>query len=724
MRVPEITDYTELDLSEEVLSARERSLQNQSQVLVQLARSRTLQQGNLKLAIREITEISAQTLLVDVVSVWLFESEQTKIKCLDMYAASARLHTSGREIFRSNCPICFQAFLSEHSICANNVFEDSCFQELYETQLVVACVTALIIMPVRVGGEVIGIVCYGHIGGTRKWTFEEKNFASSIADFIALSIEASERNAAQEAKKQSESLFRAVFERSSVGIGLAQIKGPIVDINPSLCQMLGYSREELCGKLFVDFFPTGSRKQDLEIYQEFASGKRNRVELERRFRHKNGTLVWANMSVSLIPGSDGTPKFFLAMIEDITERKKTELLLREAKEAAEVGSKAKSEFLATMSHELRTPLNAIMGLSQLLQQEIIGSLNEQQQKYVNCIYSSGEHLLALINDILDLSKVEAGREELSLSILQVEDVCENVISTVRERALEKGLELNVEIDEKSDAFIGDDRRVKQMLLNLLTNAIKFTPKGRVSLKVEKVTTGIKFLVSDTGIGIDSSNFPLLFEPFQQLDSKLNRHYEGTGLGLALTRKLARLHGGDITVESSLGKGSTFTLFLPNAYYEASEEFLSNSTVENQPFISSSETLLQNYNPPSKSSLGNKRILLVEDEENTAILLKDYLQTIGYEVEWMVDGKGFIEKVRTLEPNLVLLDIQLPGNMSGWDLLYILRQIPFFQQLPVVMMTPMGTVIDKEPFLQAGANDFLSKPIGIVQLESILMRYLS
>ncbi len=248
---------------------------------------------------------------------------------------------------------------------------------------------------------------------------------------------------------------------------------------------------------------------------------------------------------------------------EASDRKQAELNQSGSQTAAEAGSQAKTEFLATMSHELRTPLNAIMGLSQLLQQEMVGSLNDKQKEYVTCIYNSGEHLLSVINDILDLSKVEAGKEELSLLPLSVPELCNFVLSTVRDRTLEKGLQLICEIDLKADVCIADAQRVQQMLLNLLQNAIKFTTVGEISLTVEKVPRGINFIVSDTGIGIDANQFQFLFEPFQQLDSRLNRQYEGTGLGLALTRKLARLHGGDVTVVSTLGEGSQFTLFLPD-----------------------------------------------------------------------------------------------------------------------------------------------------------------
>jgi PAS domain S-box-containing protein len=348
------------------------------------------------------------------------------------------------------------------------------------------------------------------------------------------------------------------------------MKAQIVDANPALCQMLGYQREELCGKRFTDYI--SPQRGDVERYKQLMTEicidaqqrhEKPHLDIERAFLHRDGRLVWTRLSVSVIPGSSGEPEYFLAIIDDITERKQTEMKLRASQAAAEAGSRAKSEFLATMSHELRTPLNAIMGLSQLLQQEIVGSLNEKQQEYISCIYSSGEHLLALINDILDLSKVEAGKEELFLIPLLIIDVCNDVLLTVRDRAIAKGLKITQEIDPDAHICIADDRRIKQMLLNLLTNAIKFTSVGEVSLIVKRVPQGTNFIISDTGIGIDSSHFSLLFEPFKQLDSRLNRQYEGTGLGLALTRKLARLHGGDVTVKSTLGVGSEFTLFLPD-----------------------------------------------------------------------------------------------------------------------------------------------------------------
>ncbi|MFN6514275.1 MAG: ATP-binding protein [Nostoc sp. CreGUA01] len=723
MQVVAARNITEYNQAQDGLQIREDSRRKQSQTLVQLARSKTFQQGNLIASVREITETAARTLLVERVGVWLYNEERSKMECIDLYDVNTQEHTFGNSLFKKNHPGYFQVLEQERSIAVDDAKNDIRTQELSESYLSIFGITSLLDAPIWLEGRLVGVVCHEHVGEGRQWTLEEETFAGSIADFVTLAMEASQRNAAQEALRQSEAQFRAIFECSSIGIALIDMKAQIVDTNVALGEILGYSREELYGKGFTNYICT--QKGDLEIYKQLVSGirtdfgktskvevkeqpaGRQRIEMERRCRHQDGTLVWTHISVSVIPDSNGQPEFFLAMIEDITERKQTELKLRASQEAAEAASRAKSEFLATMSHELRTPLNAIMGLSQLLQQEIVGSLNEKQKEYINCIYSSGEQLLAVINDILDLSKVEAGKEELLLLPLPVSEICNYAISTVRDRALEKKLQLTCEIAPEADTCIADERRIKQMLLNLLTNAVKFTPAGKVSLVVQKLPQGIEFIVSDTGIGIDSSQFQFLFEPFKQLDSQLNRQYEGTGLGLALTRKLARLHGGDVTVTSTLGEGSEFTLFLPNQLHLEDEG--ENSTLSVSPSLAIPQ---------------NKTILLVEDEQNTGIVLQDYLQTIGYQVKWINSSNDFLKQVQTLKPDLILLDVQLVGDASGWDLLNILRQEPSLENLQVVMMGFTELSQENISLLQAGANDYLLKPIRVYQLESMLIRYLS
>lgn len=392
-------------------------------------------------------------------------------------------------------------------------------------------------------------------------------------------------------------------------------------------------------------------------------------------------------------------------LEQLVQRRTQEL--EQEKLVSEAANRAKTEFLATMSHELRTPLNAVLGLSQVLQREIFGSLSAKQLEYINHIHSSGQHLLTLINDILDLAKVEAGQETLLPTVLAAHDLCYYCLTMVQEQATLQGLQLISQLDADAKFCTADERRLKQMLLNLLSNAVKFTSVGTVSLVVRKEPQGISFTVADTGIGIPADKLNLLFQPFSQLDSQLTRNYAGTGLGLALTRKLARLHGGDITVSSVLGTGSEFTLFLPDVPID--------SAPRSQPLDFKPQT------PLSQQPTG--RILLVEDDGVSANLLQDYLKAIGYQVEAICEGEHFLGHVRLFHPDLILMDVQLSRTLSGLDLLKQLRSQPDLQDLPIIVVTAMAMAGDRENFLTQGATDYLSKPLDIVQLELLLIKYL-
>ena len=508
-----------------------------------------------------------------------------------------------------------------------------------------------------------------------------------------------QQTSAVEALGKSEAKNRALLDVIPDLIFRFSVDGTILDFKPSKNIDLYAKPSEFLGKNIQAVMPTEiAQKTMFAIEKTLTTGETQAIEYQLLSKGK-----MRDYEARIVASGK---EEVISIVRDITERKQIESALLESKETAVAGSQAKSEFLATMSHELRTPLNAILGLSQLLQQEIFGEVNPKQKEYIDCIYSSGEHLLELINDILDLSKIEAGREELTHLPIDVKELSEACLSLIRDRAGEKKLQLIYQIDPQISACLGDERRLKQMLLNLLSNAVKFTSVGTVSLRVQKVQSGIAFIVTDTGIGIDESQIKFLFQPFKQLDSRLNRQYEGTGLGLALTRKLAQLHGGDVTVQSTLGKGSQFTLFLPSD--------ITDSDLLVSDLFSEQQLVVQ----------APKRILIIEDDECTAMLLQDYLEAIGYEIEYTAETTKFLERVRNFQPHLILLDVQLRDNVTGLDLVSCLRQYPDLQQVAVVMVTAMAMVGDRDLCLKAGANDYLSKPFGIPQLECILMRYLN
>jgi PAS domain S-box-containing protein len=338
--------------------------------------------------------------------------------------------------------------------------------------------------------------------------------------------------------------------------------GHILEANAALQAMFGYSLEEFRRSNVSDFVHPDDAASIWESYSALINGSRNHFQLEKRYFRKNGEVMWSHLTVSLVRDATGVPTFQIAMIEDVTDRKRAEAELEAAKEAADTANRAKSQFLANMSHELRTPLNAIIGFTQLLADGFIEDAEEVAQSLAD-IDASARHLLSLINDILDLSKIEAGRMELDCAPIDLPHLFAETTELLRERVATKGLTLTTDADDVAE-IIADRRKLTQVLFNLVTNAIKFTPSGgHVTLTARRIDTQVALAVADTGIGISKEDQGKLFQVFTQVDGSLARRHEGTGLGLALTRRLVELHGGSISVRSAPGAGSTFTVILPS-----------------------------------------------------------------------------------------------------------------------------------------------------------------
>lgn len=378
-------------------------------------------------------------------------------------------------------------------------------------------------------------------------------------------------------------------------------------------------------------------------------------------------------------------------------------------------SKLKDEFLASMSHELRTPLNAILGSAEILQSQVFGPLQEKQAKYVKNVDESGKHLLSLINDILDLSKIEAGRMELTIQPVSVQAVCEASLRLVKQMAHKKRIGLVEQFNNTVTALPADERRLKQILVNLLSNAVKFTPEGgRVGLEVSEELSRqvIHFAVWDTGIGIAQADMSRLFQPFTQLDSALSRQYAGTGLGLSLISRMVEMHGGGIAVESEVGQGSRFTVTLPYASLKERVESSEEATFTAEPAILSSEAALA----------VSPCVLLAEDNELAISMFTDYLQVQGFQVVIARNGYEALERAGEEKPDIILMDTHMPG-MDGLEATRRLKADDHLAAIPIIIMTALAMPMDRERCLAAGANDYLSKPVSLQEMVKTIRTYL-
>jgi len=374
---------------------------------------------------------------------------------------------------------------------------------------------------------------------------------------------------------------------------------------------------------------------------------------------------------------------------------------------------SKDDFLSAMSHELRTPLNAILGLSESLSEGVYGGLTDKQSKSINTIAESGHHLLSLINDLLDIAKIGAGKMDLDWTNSNLEDLCKSSIRFISGLASKKKISVSLFTDPIASIIHADQRRLKQILVNLLSNAVKFTEAGgHISLQTRSnpERNAIEISVTDNGIGISNSDMERLFRPFTQLDSKLSRQYAGTGLGLSLVLRLAELHGGSVEVKSELGKGSCFTVSLP--WSESKSHFPQAAPAHKDLDISTDRVA-------AKGPL----ILLVDDNEINLSTVGDYLRAQNFCVIFARNGLEAIQVVRERKPQLVLMDIQLPV-MDGIDAISILRADPTFASLPILVLTSRAMVGDRERCIEAGANDYLTKPVQLKQLTHVILSHLN
>ena len=555
-----------------------------------------------------------------------------------------------------------------------------------------------------------------HTNGATRWLriqgSKVRDPATNLADIDGVMLDVTEELETQQALGRSEATFRHLFEAMSDGYWVNQADGSIELLNPAAVRILGYpDAETLKSRNAADLW-TDAAQRDSALSELRVNGSVEDREVEA-LRY-DGTSITVNVTLRLV--GRGTDAVMEVTFRDITKQKRADAEIRTAREAAENANRAKSAFLANMSHELRTPLNAILGYSDLLIEEAEDLEQDDFSPDLKKIHHAGTHLLALINDVLDLSKIEAGKMEIYVESFEIEDLVGEVSATVAPLISKNNNELVIDLGDELGGADQDLTKIRQTLLNLLSNAAKFTQAGRITLAARRERRNsedwVTISVQDTGIGVPEDKLGKLFEEFSQAEVSTTRDYGGTGLGLAIARRFCRMLGGDVTVESSVGEGSTFSIQLPAALPSALRAAAKTAPT----------TAVEEPRPPASipalPTHPGRTILVIDDDAEACELLRTFLTRDGFEVATAYGGAQGLALAREIRPAAITLDVMMP-DMDGWSVLSALAADHELKDIPVIMVT---MVDDQTTGYTLGATDYLTKPIDRRQLLNSIKKH--
>lgn len=517
--------------------------------------------------------------------------------------------------------------------------------------------------------------------------------------------EVKERQSSEVYLKHNTEKYRSIISCMELGLVELDNDDVITHVNDRFLQMMGYPPNVLIGLKYMDAFcDNSSREIMIRQNEKRKTGAIGTYEV--KLKNKDGESIWILINGAPLFDRNYNVVGSIGAHLDITQRKKMEQDLIDAKENAEDVARIRTQFLANMSHEVRTPMNGIIGLTKLL---LNTELNEKQREYLNAIDISSNTLLVLVNDILDISKIEAGKMNFESKDFKLKDLVSSVVDVFESKAAEKKLDLESYIDRDiPEVIVGDMIRLNQVLYNLINNAIKFTEKGKVIVQVDLVDqseTGvlISFSVIDSGIGISEENQEKIFDDFIQAKGDTTRIYGGTGLGLSIVKKIAELQGGEISLKSKEGEGSVFTVKLK---FQVSA-------------IESAELADNCKDCDGMSDFKNMRILLAEDNSINQLLTNDLLSEKGAIVNIVPDGKKAVEAVKANDYDIVLMDMQMPV-MDGYEAMQLIRQIDGEKRdIAIIALTAHAILGEREKCKDAGADDYLSKPFQAAELLSMI-----
>ncbi|MCB9025326.1 MAG: PAS domain S-box protein [Bdellovibrionaceae bacterium] len=542
-------------------------------------------------------------------------------------------------------------------------------------------------------------------------------------DLILIAFEdITEKNKSINLMEASGRIFRLLFQNAPIGITMIGPENEFIGVNEAFCQLLGYSEAELLGLTFLDISFEDDRERNLQLKEKLFLGEIFSFKIEKRYLKKDGSAIWVKLTASVIKNELGNVERSIEFIEDISLSKEIYEANTLAKESAEKASKAKTNFLATMSHEIRTPLSVISGFSELLVEKLKKFNDEQMIDFAQRILNNSEFLRYLVEDLLDLSRIEAGKINIEKNNFILLEVLNEVIRIMKKQCEEKGIVLNLKLEGKIPKRIfTDPLRLRQILINIIGNAIKFTDNGGVNVIIKCLPSNngnsnlIMFIITDTGIGITKEQQLNLFKTFSQGDSSIVRKFGGTGLGLVLSKKIATELGGDVVLSySKPGAGSEFVVTISAGILSIETQFLKPKDIDD----------LENYRAEKKQipsiTLFGMKILLAEDSEEMRLLIATTLGAIGgAELDYAENGKIAVEKGTAKKYDLILMDIMMPV-MDGYEATKELKKLGI--KTPIIALSAHSLKSEIDKALEVGCDDYITKPVEINKLINIVRKY--
>ncbi len=638
-----------------------------------------------------ITEIASPVLNADRASIWSLSKDSSRLICKDIYIRSSSDHASRIELKCNLYPTYINALETSRFIDASDGVNDPRTSEFTIGYLNPLNIKSLLDVPIWIEGKLSGVLCFEYLDKIHTWSLEEKEFAASLADLVSAKFEALERSRAEIELSLSEKRYQNILDNALIGIFRSKPDGTFLFGNPAIATILEF--DSVNDLLQINTVQLYHSRQDRKRMIDQIRQKTKLRDFELTLVSNKGNLRNCMINAYLEEGE------IAGMMIDVTEQKRILKDLEEARKRAEESDRLKTSLLANMSHELRTPMNSILGFSELLLND---SKDPETLFYSKKILGSGKRLMNTLQAILELADMETTRSKILFKEVDLHEVLSSVLSPFQPQASEKGLYLMTEIDTRHKAW-GDENLLKLVFQNLIDNAFKFTIAGGITVETTlKKSDGENWALirfKDTGIGIDSESFEQIFQEFRQASEGYDRRYEGTGLGLTLSNKMIQLMGGKITIESKVGLGSTFTVWLSvlSAGSKPTDKAMSQSQ-ESQ--------VLPVQETPSLQEL--PVVLVVEDNEDNAEIVKLFLKS-KYRIDRASDRTTALKMAENKQYKAVLLDINLGIGMNGLQIVRELRSQKSYQNTPIIAITGYTMAEDRDKIMSAGCSHYIAKP---------------